>query len=70
MEAKENIDLTGSLCYYCKEIVLVVEKRKTIIKFSPHSTKYETYNVLFSKGGIDTVSAKNLKVIKSHKNLQ
>ncbi len=65
MEMKENTNLTGSLCYYCKEIVLVVEKRKTVIKFSPQSNKYETYNVLFSGGGIDTVSAKNLKTIKT-----
>jgi hypothetical protein len=69
MGTKENTDLTGKICYYCKEIVLVVEKRKTIIKFSPHSNKYETYNVLFPKGGIDTVSAKNLKIIKSYKSL-
>jgi len=65
MEMKENTDLTGNICYYGKEIVLVVEKRNTIIKFSPHSNKYETYNVLFSGGGIDTVSAKGLKEIKT-----
>ena len=67
METKENTNLTGSLCYYGKEIVLVIEKRKTMTLFTPHLNTYETYNVLFSGCGIDTVSAKNLKTIKKYK---
>lgn len=56
METKENINLIGKLWYYGKEIVLVLEEKKRISKFSPNSEQYYSYNVLFSKGVVDQVS--------------
>ena len=63
MEKKENSNLEGKLCYYGKEIVLVLEKKKRISKFSSKTEQYYSYDVLFSKGGVDQVGAKRLNVI-------
>ena len=63
MEKKESSNLEGKLCYYGKEIVLVIEKKKRISKFSPSSEQYYSYDVLFSGGGVDQVGAKRLKVV-------
>lgn len=53
MVMKENIDLIGRLCLFGKEIVLVIERYKYD----------DSYNVLFSKGCIDCVGKKRLKVV-------
>lgn len=49
---KENSDLIGKLCFFGKEIVIVLEKYK-----------YDSYNVLFPAGCVDCVGKKRLKVI-------
>jgi len=61
MVKKENFNLEGKLCYYRKEIVLVIKKKKSILKFSSNLEQHDSYDVLFSKGGIDQVGAKSLK---------
>jgi hypothetical protein len=63
MEKKENSNLEGKLCYYGKELVLVLEKKKRIFKISSGLKQYCSYDVLFSKGGIDQVGEKRLNVI-------
>ena len=62
METKENFNLEGKLCYFGKEIVLVLEKKKILLKFAPAIEKYISYDVLFSSGGIDQVGEKSLKI--------
>ena len=65
MEKKENSDLIGKLCYFGKEIVLVIEKKKTLLKFSKSLEKYqyESYNVLFPAGCIDCVGENRLNIV-------
>ena len=63
MEKKENSNLEGKLCYYGKEIVLVLEKKKKTLRVSSNLEQYNSYDVLFSKGGVDQVGAKRLNII-------
>lgn len=59
---KESSNIIGKLCYYGKEIVLVLQKNK-IGSNRILNKEYDSYDVLFCKGAIDRVSAKRLNVI-------
>ena len=62
METKENIEIVvGDLCYYYKIPVLVLQR--VLNKFNLPDNIRESYLVLFPQGGLDTVSAKALKLI-------
>lgn len=63
MTKKEYSNLEGKLCYYGKEIVLVIKKKKRMLKFSPELEHYNSYDVLFSGGGVDQVGASKLIII-------
>tara|TARA_Y100001970_G_scaffold208865_1_gene254629 strand:+ start:14401 stop:14589 length:189 start_codon:yes stop_codon:yes gene_type:complete len=60
---KENSDLIGKLCLY-RDIPVLVLKEYSIIPSFIYSEENIKYEVLFPQGGIDTVSAQSLKVIK------
>tara|TARA_Y200000002_G_C22628207_1_gene641272 strand:- start:411 stop:599 length:189 start_codon:yes stop_codon:yes gene_type:complete len=60
---KENTDLSGKLCLYRDIPVLVLKVYSTLPSFI-YSESILRYYVLFPQGGIDTVNAQSLKVIK------
>ena len=67
METKENTKLIGKLYLYRDIPVLVLKEYSTLSK-SIYPVTFEKYikcEVLFPQGGIDTVSAKVLKEIKT-----
>lgn len=68
MVIKENTNLTGKLCLYRNIPVLVLKEYSALPEFI-YSEINKQCDVLFPQGGIDTVSAQSLKVIKKHKYL-
>ncbi len=60
---KENTSLTGKLCLYRDIPVLVLKEYSTLPSFI-YAESISKYYILFPQGGIDTVTAQSLKVIK------
>ena len=63
MATKENIDLTGKLCKFRNNNILVLIVGMYEKKLNFCVEEYTRYYALFPNGGVDVVSAKSLKLI-------